>query len=304
VWDGQNIVAEVGATGVIVARYLRGANLIAREQDGAAQYYLFNAHGDVAQRTDALGNLLKNYRYDAFGNEENPEPLDVNPFRYCGEYYDRETGDYYLRARSYDPRTGRMLSEDPVSARKTNIFDPNGDYQEVKLTGGVYRNSTEEQFIIEDTLSYNLYLYCENNPVRFKDPTGCVVDKKTPPTEKDGYVAPKGGAREGKTKSGERGWVDKNGNVWVPRPDGTPDAHGGGHWDVNRPDGKGYVNKYPGGHERPGTGKVPSLPKIPVPAQSTLDPNIWGGIIVLGLMLLFILLLWWLMSSMVILLAI
>ena len=151
-------MAEVGATGVIVARYLRGANLIAREQDGAAQYYLFNAHGDVAQRTDALGNLLKNYRYDAFGNEENPEPLDVNPFRYCGEYYDRETGDYYLRARSYDPRTGRMLSEDPVSARKTNIFDPNGDYQEVKLTGGVYRNSTEEQFIIEDTLSYNLYL--------------------------------------------------------------------------------------------------------------------------------------------------
>ncbi|WP_256153079.1 hypothetical protein [Anaerotruncus sp. DFI.9.16] len=65
------------------ARYLCGANLIAREQDGALQYYLHNAHGDVAQRTDALGNLLKNYRYDAFGNEEHPEPLDVNPQWRC-----------------------------------------------------------------------------------------------------------------------------------------------------------------------------------------------------------------------------
>ena len=135
-WDGQNIVAEIGATGNVVARYLRGANLIAREQDGAAQYYLFNAHGDVAQRTDALGNLLKNYRYDAFGNEENPEPLDVNPFRYCGEYFDRETGDYYLRARCYDPRTGRFTAEDPI------------------------RSET------------NRYFYCGNNPTAFRDPTG------------------------------------------------------------------------------------------------------------------------------------
>ena len=135
-WDGQNIVAEVGATGVIVARYLRGANLIAREQDGALQYYLHNAHGDVVQRTDALGNLLKNYRYDAFGNEEHPEPLDVNPFRYCGEYFDRETGDYYLRARSYGPRTGRFTAEDPI------------------------RSET------------NWYFYCGNNPTAFHDPTG------------------------------------------------------------------------------------------------------------------------------------
>ncbi|WP_306576091.1 RHS repeat-associated core domain-containing protein [Anaerotruncus massiliensis (ex Togo et al. 2019)] len=135
-WDGQNIVAEIGATGNVVARYLRGANLIAREQDGALQYYLHNAHGDVVQRTDALGNLLKNYRYDAFGNEENPEPLDVNPFRYCGEYFDRETGGYYLRARSYDPRTGRFTAEDSARA------------------------------------GFNWYAYGNGNPVAYMDLTG------------------------------------------------------------------------------------------------------------------------------------
>ena len=171
-WDGQNIVAEVGATGNVVARYLRGANLIAREQDGAAQYYLFNAHGDVAQRTDALGNLLKNYRYDAFGNEEHPEPLDVNPFRYCGEYFDRETGDYYLRARSYDPRTGRMLSEDPVSTRNMNIFDPKGDYQRIELKGGVFKGEEKNQFIVEDVRSLNRYNYGAANPNLYMDTSG------------------------------------------------------------------------------------------------------------------------------------
>lgn len=49
---------------------------------------------------------------DAFGNEVNPSNEDSNPFRYCGEYYDVETGTYYLRARYYDPRIGRFLSED------------------------------------------------------------------------------------------------------------------------------------------------------------------------------------------------
>ncbi|GKH47843.1 hypothetical protein CE91St45_24050 [Oscillospiraceae bacterium] len=171
-WDGQNIVAEVGATGVIVARYLRGANLIAREQDGALQYYLHNAHGDVVQRTDALGNLLKNYRYDAFGNEEHPEPLDVNPFRYCGEYFDRETGDYYLRARSYDPRTGRMLSEDPVSTRNMNIFDPKGDYQRIELKGGVFKGEEKNQFIVEDVRSLNRYNYGAANPNLYMDTSG------------------------------------------------------------------------------------------------------------------------------------
>ena len=33
------------------------------------------------------------------GNEQNPTETDSNPFRYCGEYFDGETGSIYLRAR-------------------------------------------------------------------------------------------------------------------------------------------------------------------------------------------------------------
>jgi len=102
-WDGQNIVAEYAGSGNMTARYLRGIGLIAREQDAALglQYYLHNAHGDVVERTDRYGTTLKRYRYDAFGVEIDPEPLDSNPFRYCGEYFDKESETVYLRARSY-----------------------------------------------------------------------------------------------------------------------------------------------------------------------------------------------------------
>ncbi|MCI8405151.1 MAG: RHS repeat-associated core domain-containing protein [Clostridia bacterium] len=61
---------------------------------------------------------------------------DDNPYRYCGENYDEETGLYYLRARYYDASIGRFMSEDPA----------------------------------QDGL--NWYVYCGNNPVMFVDPKG------------------------------------------------------------------------------------------------------------------------------------
>ena len=150
-WDGQNIVAEIGTTGSVTARYLRGINLVAREQDCALQYYTFNAHGDVTQRYDANCNLLKNYNYDAFGIEIDPEPLDSNPFCYCGEYFDKETGEIYLRAKYYNPVTGRFGAEDSVKSTS-------------------YKLPNEQE--ITDPLSLNLYTYGSNNPVLYVNNSG------------------------------------------------------------------------------------------------------------------------------------
>ena len=101
--------------------------------------------------TDASGNVIKNYDYDAFGNEKNPDPNDTNVFRYSGEYFDKETGTIYLRARYYDPGIGRFTSEDSVWSSK------------IKLANG------QE---IDDSLSLNLYTYCGNNPTILVDPSG------------------------------------------------------------------------------------------------------------------------------------
>lgn len=129
------------------ASYLRGINLICREQGGEKEYYLFDAHADVIALTDEDGEITKSYDYDAFGCETQPDPLDSNPFRYCGEFFDVETGSYYLRARYYAPAIGRFLTEDTVS----------GD--------------------LSNPLSLNLYVYCWSNAILYTDSTGNWPDK-------------------------------------------------------------------------------------------------------------------------------
>ena len=47
--------------------------------------------------TDSTGAITKSYTYNAFGVEKNIDDSDTNAFRYCGEYYDAETGTIYLR---------------------------------------------------------------------------------------------------------------------------------------------------------------------------------------------------------------
>ena len=137
-----------------MARYYRGVNLLAQQIDANLFYYTHNAHGDVVQRIRDNGEAARPYEYDAFGNQKNYNDTDPNPFRYCGEYIDAETRTYYLRARMYEPRTGRFTSEDTLREQLAEM--PNG--QEVI-----------------DPLSLNLYTYCYNNPVKYIDPSGASV---------------------------------------------------------------------------------------------------------------------------------
>ena len=53
--------------------------------------------------------------------------------------------------------------------------------------------------------------------------------------------------------------VDDYGNIGVPVPTGSGDAHGGGHWDVQGKKG-GHINVYPGGKARGGHKPLPKLP--------------------------------------------
>lgn len=145
-WNGQNIVMEIAPDGGVKSQFLRGTNLIAQLIGDAAYYYLFNAHGDVVQRMSNASVLSPCYAYDAFGNQHSTanagtQPTDgidtdANPFRYCGEYFDRYTSEYYLRNRDYCPENGRFTTEDPKKDRQ------------------------------------NWYIYCGNDPIDNVDPTG------------------------------------------------------------------------------------------------------------------------------------
>ena len=82
------------------------------------------------------GAITKTYEYDAFGVEDDIDENDPNPWRYCGEYYDKETKTLYLRARYYDIGTGSFTQEDPIKDGS------------------------------------NWYSYCMGSPVAIVDPTG------------------------------------------------------------------------------------------------------------------------------------
>ena len=132
IYDGTDVVADV--TGDTTTNFVRGIGLIYSENmnTGDKRKYALNAHGDVAKRINADGTAEKfNYRAYGIGIVGTPDP-----FGYCGEYTDSETGLIYLRNRYYDPELGRFINVDPI------------------FSGA------------------NWYAYCEGNPVRYVDPDG------------------------------------------------------------------------------------------------------------------------------------
>ncbi len=68
--------------------------------------------------------------------------------RYRGYYYDQETGLYYLQTRYYDPKVRRFLNADDASVLTQ---DP------------------------EQLTEKNLYAYCDDNPVMYRDDAGMFV---------------------------------------------------------------------------------------------------------------------------------
>ena len=68
--------------------------------------------------------------------------LNANPLRYRGYIYDNETGFYYLQSRYYDPAVRRFINADGYVSTDTGL------------------------------LGYNMFAYCNNNPVTYFDKTG------------------------------------------------------------------------------------------------------------------------------------
>jgi len=97
-------------------------NQIEREDAaGNINYFLYNGHGDVVSLVDNIGNIKNSYSYDIYGKVINAVENGIpNPMRYAGQMYDNESGLYYLRARYYDPRVGRFISED---TNKGDIYE-------------------------------------------------------------------------------------------------------------------------------------------------------------------------------------
>ena len=138
VYADREVITEEDEAGEHI-RYIRGHELLASDSERARTYYHYACDelGSITDITDCHGTVLNHYAYDAFGNRTVEEETVENRFGFAGEMLDAVTGQYYLRARFYNPVIARFLSEDTYY----------GD-------------------------GLNLYAYCHNNPVRYVDPSG------------------------------------------------------------------------------------------------------------------------------------
>jgi RHS repeat-associated protein len=162
--ENREAVAEEESDGNVI-RYIRRLGLISSDSEKAKTYYHYvsdeqgsithvingeeKESGELPQE-DVQSRVLNHYEYDAFGNTIRCEEQVHNRFRYTGEQYDPLTGQYYLRARYYNPVSARFTQEDTYY----------GD-------------------------GLNLYTYCQNNPILNHDPTGHGTKENSPYSRKE-----------------------------------------------------------------------------------------------------------------------
>jgi len=136
----------VNGSGAATRTYTYGLQRISEYQPisgtWTANYYGYDGMGNVRQLTNSAGAITDQYEYDAFGNKWTVSGTTPNNYLYRGEQFDPDLGLYYLRARYYNPLTGRFMSRDPEDGYS------------------VY------------PISLHKYLYAGGNPVNYVDPRG------------------------------------------------------------------------------------------------------------------------------------
>ena len=143
VYDDDAILLEFDGGNVLQARYSHGEEIdqpLAMMRGGASYFYHTDHLGSVRLLTDTAGAVANRYNYDAFGNWEATSYETVsNPFGFTARERDAESGLMFYRARYYDPRIGRFISEDPIGCASNDL---------------------------------NLYRYVFNGPTNASDPSG------------------------------------------------------------------------------------------------------------------------------------
>ena len=145
----STILLEIDTSDSSIAKtYIYANEQVIAQHNGdtsANRYFcLADRIGSIRQVVDVNGNVVARYTFDPFGEAFATEVHEfiTNAFRFTGQYFDAETGQYYMRARQYDPSIGRFTTRDPVTG---NFKDP---------------------------MSLHPYLYCMNDPINHLDPTG------------------------------------------------------------------------------------------------------------------------------------
>ncbi len=227
-YDTFDILCEFDQNNNLKTMYTFGPgidNPISMIREGVDSYYHADGLGSIVNLTNANGNSVTSYAYEAFGSIRNSQsqiPNLNNPFRFTAREWDAESGLYYYRARSYEPGIGRFVQVDPIG-----------------IVGGI-----------------NYYIYVENDPVNYVDPEGYgkfgIAIKVGKWGLKKGKILLRDAAKRLYKKQGKDVYGSKNTlKKWSKKKGkGKPpfEQHGEGapHWHTpDRTGGHGFVPKTP-----------------------------------------------------------
>jgi len=139
------IACEKDASGTVMAYYVYGLGLITKIlPDDSTSYYHFDSRGSTVAMTDSGENIVNSYAYNTFGEVIGSNQAVDNSFKYLGRYGITADPDnfYHIRARYYQPGTGRFITKDLLSGND------------------------------DDTQSLHRYVYALNNPINLIDISG------------------------------------------------------------------------------------------------------------------------------------
>ncbi|MBQ4835438.1 RHS repeat-associated core domain-containing protein [Pseudoalteromonas luteoviolacea] len=135
-----NIINEQQAETVSSYLMFKSERFIRLYNDGSSvnREYMLQSEKSIMMVVDFKGNIVSSYNYSAYGEgsiNENTYSIKSNPFMYNKEYFDYESGLYYLRSRYYSPNLMCFISRDSI-------------------------------------VIFNHYAFATGNPIKFTDPSG------------------------------------------------------------------------------------------------------------------------------------
>ncbi|QQR84153.1 DNRLRE domain-containing protein [Candidatus Peregrinibacteria bacterium] len=147
--DGNRVINELVSNSSNITPFISsksivyGIDQIAQiDANGVIEYVHTDPIGSTLVMTDASGNDIKQMEYAPFGEVMGASGPGDTKYQFTGQEYDPESELVYMNARYYSPSLGRFIQKDPVIGYEGNA------------------------------LSWNPYVYANNNPLRYNDPTG------------------------------------------------------------------------------------------------------------------------------------
>ena len=190
VYDGQDVVKDINSDGSTV-EYLNGLSVdnklrLTDSRLPGSLYFVQDHLGSTTGLTNSTGSSVSQISYDSFGNANTSSNL--TRYAYTGREFDPDTGLYYYRARWYDAKVGRFISEDPIGF--------GGGVNKFGYVKDNPQNATDPSGLHEIDVHYYLTYYLALKTGCFKPWVAHDIANETQGTDEDPETMPGPGTTE------------------------------------------------------------------------------------------------------------